>query len=86
MRIARDGLSVRDVERLGAQKTERPKAPRVAANKPPDVESVESRMRYRLGAPVAIIGGPSGSGRIEIRYSDDADLTRIVDVILEEGS
>jgi ParB family chromosome partitioning protein len=86
LRIARDGLSVRDVERLGAQKTGRPKAPRVAASKSPDVETVESRLRYRLGAPAAIIGGPTGSGRIEIRYSDGADLMRIVDVILEEGS
>jgi ParB family chromosome partitioning protein len=87
LRIARDGLSVRDVERLGAQKTARPaRAARVTARKLPDVETVESRLRYRLGAPVAIISGPSGSGRIEVRFSDGADLTRIVDVILEEGS
>ncbi len=85
LRIARDGLSVRDVERLGAQKNRRPRGPRVAPSKPPDVESVESRLRYRLGAPVAIIGAASGAGRIEVRYSDGADLTRIVDVMLEEG-
>jgi len=85
LRIARDGLSVRDVERLGAQKNRRPRGPRVAPSKPPDVESVESRLRYRLGAPVAIIGAASGAGRIEVRYSDGADLTRIVDVMLKEG-
>ena len=85
-RIARDGLSVRVVERLGTKKIAPAKGTRSAARKAPDVEAVESRMRYRLGAPVAIVSGPSGGGRIEIRFSDDADLTRIVDVILEEGT
>jgi ParB family transcriptional regulator, chromosome partitioning protein len=85
-RIARDGLSVRVVERLGTHKTiAPPRGTRSGARKAPDVEAVESRMRYRLGAPVAIVSGPSGGGRIEIRFSDPADLTRIVDVILEEG-
>jgi ParB family chromosome partitioning protein len=85
-RIARDGLSVRVVERLGTKKIAHPRDTRSATRKAPDVEAVESRMRYRLGAPVAIVSGPSGGGRIEIRFSDDADLTRIVDVILEEGT
>jgi ParB family chromosome partitioning protein len=85
-RIARDGLSVRVVERLGTKKIALPRDMRSATRKAPDVEAVESRMRYRLGAPVAIVSGPSGGGRIEIRFSDDADLTRIVDVILEEGT
>jgi ParB family chromosome partitioning protein len=84
VRIARDGLSVRDVERLGKRRV--PKAtPAAPARKLPDIEAVESRMRYRLGAPVAIVRGASGNGRIEIRFADDADLTRIVDVILPEG-
>lgn len=83
VRIARDGLSVRDVERLGKRRV--PKAaPAAPARKLPDIEAVESRMRYRLGAPVAIVRGASGNGRIEIRFADDADLTRIVDVILPE--
>jgi ParB family chromosome partitioning protein len=84
-RIARDGLTVRDVERLGRRPAARAK-PAAAPRRGPDVEAVESRLRYRLGAPVAIVSGQSGSGRIEIRFSDDADLTRIVDVLLPEGS
>jgi ParB family chromosome partitioning protein len=87
LRVERDGLSVRDVERLGRKSAEparRTSAPPRA--KKPDVEAVESRLRYHLGAPVAIVAGSSGTGRIEIRFSDDGDLTRIVDVILPEGS
>jgi ParB family chromosome partitioning protein len=83
VRIARDGLTVRDVERLGKRRAPKTKSTE-PARKLPDIEAVESRLRYRLGAPVAIVRGGSGNGRIEIRFADDADLTRIVDVILPE--
>lgn len=84
VRVARDGLTVRDVERLGKRRAPKTKAA-PAARKLPDIEAVESQLRYRLGAPVAIVRGAIGNGRIEIRFADDADLTRIVDVILPEG-
>jgi ParB family chromosome partitioning protein len=85
-RIERDGLTVRDVERLGRRRSE-PTKPSAAPAQPkrPDVESALGRLRYRLAAPVAIVGGSSGTGRIEVRFSDDADLTRIVEIILQEG-
>jgi ParB family chromosome partitioning protein len=86
-RIERDGLSVREVERLGRKRSEPAKRSNaLPPPKKPDVEAAESRLRYHLGAPVAIVAGPSGTGRIEIRFSDDADLLRIVDVIFPEGS
>ncbi len=85
-RIEREDLTVRDIERMGANKRDRTapatrgQAPRKAA----DIEAVESRLRYRLGAPVGIVSGAAGDGRIEIRFSSAADLTRIVDVLLPE--
>ncbi len=84
-RIERDGLTVRDVERLGARR----KAPAAAATasaprKSPDLEAVESRLRYRLGTHASIVQTASGSGRIEIRYSDQSELTRLVDLIIPE--
>ena len=80
-------MTVRDVERMGAKRRETPKAP--PARVPPvrksaDLEAVESRLRYRLGAPVGIVLGATGDGRIEVRFSGAADLARIVDVILPE--
>ncbi len=84
-RIERDQLTVRDVERMGARRAPR-KTERAPKTLEPDVVAVESRLRYRLAAPVAIVGAPSGGGRIEIRFSDPADLTRIIDVLLPEGS
>src|ERR1700676_2687299 len=50
-RIARDGLSVRVGERLGTKKIARPRDMRSTTRKAPDVEAVESRMRYRLPPP-----------------------------------
>src|SRR6202051_2771472 len=61
-RIARDGLSVRVVERLGTKKIARPRDMRSTTRKAPDVEAVESRMRYRLPAPGAPPRGPAGGG------------------------
>ena len=82
-RIERESLTVRDVERLGERPKKGPRAPR-PTRKTPDVDAVENRLRYHLGAPVAIV--PTGTGgRIEIRYADGSDLARLVDVLLPEG-
>ena len=86
--VERDDLSVRDIERMSAKRREREKAgPRpVQPRKSADLEAVESRLRYRLGAPVGIVVGTAGDGRIEIRFSGASDLARIVDVILPEDT
>ena len=87
-RIVRDGLTVRDVERLGERHrtASRPAgAPRPAREKTPDHLALEARLRYVLGAPVAIVeGADGGAGRIEIRYADAGDLGRIVETLLPE--
>ncbi len=85
-RILRDGLSVRDVERLAERR--KPRAPRTAPpgqRKSADLAAAEDRLRYRLGAPVQLVPLPAG-GRIEIRYADEADLARVVDLLLGEDS
>jgi len=85
-RIVREGLTVRDVERLGERRRPKPAAAAAPARtKSPDIEAVEGRLRYALGAPVTIVAGPSG-GRIEVRYANDADLNRILDAIAPEAS
>ncbi|MBD5654347.1 MAG: ParB/RepB/Spo0J family partition protein, partial [Candidatus Eremiobacteraeota bacterium] len=86
-RVEREGLTVRDVERLGERRKPRAVtgAPRSTTLKSPDLEAVEARLRYALGAPVAIVPGTLG-GRIEIRYSSEPDLSRIIDVLVPEQS
>jgi ParB family chromosome partitioning protein len=84
-RIVRDGLTVRDVERLGERRKPKPAPAAPSRTKSPDLEAVEARLRYALGAPVTIVSGPSG-GRIEVRFANDADLNRILDVVAPEAS
>jgi ParB family chromosome partitioning protein len=84
-RIAAEGLSVRDVERLAAATPTVRKAakPKRKPARSPDVERAEQSLRFRLGAHVAIEPGPRG-GQIAIRYTDDADLIRLVDLLVPE--
>jgi ParB family chromosome partitioning protein len=86
-RIERDGWTVRDIERHGAETggVRARRAPKADSKKLPDVVAAENRLRYAFGAPVAIV--PTGKGgRIEIRYADDGDLVRIVEALLPERS
>ena len=84
-RIVRDGLSVREVERLAAVQpsSARPSTPpRADAN----LAAIETRLRYRFGTAVRIAGGRGGGGRIEIRFANQADLTRLLDLLGEGAS
>jgi ParB family chromosome partitioning protein len=82
-RIVRDGLTVRDVERLGERRRSSAPTPPPRRSSP-DRDALEARLRYALGAPVAIVGSAKG-GRIEIRYADEGDLGRIVEALLPDA-
>jgi ParB family transcriptional regulator, chromosome partitioning protein len=82
-RAVREGLTVREIERLASPASVPRPTARPAPAHNPHVEGAEGRLRYRLGTKVAIVPAARG-GRIEIRYTDEADLMRIVDVILNE--
>jgi ParB family chromosome partitioning protein len=83
-RIERDGLTVRAVERMSEPRAEK-FVPRPSRKKSPDLEALESRLRYALGAPVVLTPGPKG-GSIAVRYADDTDLDRILNIIAPERS
>jgi ParB family chromosome partitioning protein len=83
-RAVREGLTVRELERLAGTPRQTRAAPRRDPARDAHVEAAEARLRYRLGARVAIVPAARG-GRIEIRYTDDADLMRIVDAMLGEA-
>ena len=86
-RIVRDGMTVRDVERFGdrRRKPGDVSKPRERRAPSPDRLALENRLRYAVGAQVSIVGG-RGAGRIEIRFADEAELSRIVEALLPEGS
>jgi len=77
-RVAREGLSVRQVERLAAPAAGRVRKPRKSA-KSPEVRDLERRLREALGTKVSVEPGPKGdTGRIVIEFYSQDDLDRIL--------
>jgi ParB family chromosome partitioning protein len=81
MIVAR-GLSVRAVEALAAKQKAPGSGPAPAKNGNADVDAVVEQLRYRFGTHVSIVGRGQG-GSIDIRYADQGDLMRIVDLLLD---
>lgn len=85
-RIEREGLTVRDVERLAERRKRAAGTPgRRNGRVSPDLQAVEARLRYALATAVALHPAKRG-GRIEIKYADDGELSRILDAIAPEPS
>jgi len=85
-RILADGLSVRAVEeaakRVGAR--QKPKKPKEAEKKDPNVRAAEEEMTESLHAKVQISGGHQ-KGRIEIYYTSAEELDRIYELLVRIG-
>ncbi len=78
-RIVKDGLSVRDTERLvrGLSEVKTERLGNVASYDP-NVRAVETKLRRQLGAAVKIVLHPkSGRGAIEISFHGLDDLDRL---------
>jgi hypothetical protein len=76
---------VRALERLaGAVTTPHAEkaAPKLRALSPEE-HDFESRLRERFGTHVSVVRGGRG-GRIEFRFGNDAELTRLGDLLLGE--
>jgi len=78
-KIMKQGLTVRDVERL----TKRSDVPRGTSRraKDPHIEEIEERLRSRLGTKVAV-DYRGGRGWLKIEFYSKDDLERILDEIL----
>lgn len=70
--VVAKGLSVRETEALAKRQNEGTRR-----NAPVRMSSLESKIMERLGTPVRIHHGRQG-GRIEIRYTDDGELERLL--------
>ena len=78
-RVVREGLSVRQVERLVSASGARPQRRRPAL-KSPLVRDIERRLREALGTKVTIEEGTKpGTGRILVEFYAAADLDRILE-------
>jgi len=79
MRIVSEGLSVRQIEAIGA--TKRPKRPRPAAGKDVFLQDLEDRLQERLGTRVRISLTGKQRGVIAIHFHSSEDLERVVRLI-----
>jgi ParB family chromosome partitioning protein len=87
-KIQDQGLSVRDVEKAvqpvdRIKKHERSKSTPHAASDPNTADAIR-KLEYLLGTPVKIKAISDTSGKIEIAFFSESDLTRIFDVLLIE--
>lgn len=81
-RAAAEGMSVRALEAL-AREPQAVKRPAATALDPETVAVID-RLRYRFATQVGLVRRERG-GTIEIRFSDDDELLRIVDVLLGDS-
>jgi len=83
-RIVKEGLSVRQVEKLcGQPKPKEPVKPK--REKDIHLREVEERLTAYLGTKVIINPGKAGSGEIVVRYFSAQDLERVVEKMKGSG-
>lgn len=82
-KIIQEGLSVRQAEKLAAQKNlpPKPEKPRPPEKKDPNIEALEEDLRRRFGTKVRIKSNKKNRGKIEIEFFNLDDLERILDYI-----
>jgi ParB family chromosome partitioning protein len=79
----KDGLSVRQVEKLAAQKKNtRPKPATKIGQLEPGLQDAEDKMRQIFGTQVRILRKGKG-GAIQLEFYSDNDLERIVELVLK---
>ncbi len=82
-RAAAAGLSVRELERAAAETSGRVRRPQVRRPDDPNLREAEHRLSLRLGAKVEILSRARG-GRIVISCSDQEELMRVYDRLMEK--
>jgi ParB family chromosome partitioning protein len=80
-RVVAEGLSVRAIEALAHEPATREKP---VPTPDPEANALVDRLRYRFATAVAVNRRERG-GTIEIRFADDDELMRIVDVLLGDA-
>lgn len=78
--VARNGLSVREAERLVKQ-LQAPKKPKVARKVDPNIRALESDLSEKLGARVQLQQAGRGKGKLVIPYNSLDELEGILEHI-----
>jgi len=76
-KVLKEGLSVRQTEKL-AKALKNPVTKPNLAPKPEALETLERQLKGFFNAPVAIQRNPYGKGKIQISFSSDEELEKII--------
>ena len=93
-RVQTEGLSVRDIERMVAEKLQsedermgisKPKAKKPSRTKSNQIASLEQRIRIALGTKVDIKQTGRGRGQLVIQFRGNDEFERLTALLLENG-
>ena len=85
-RVVREGLSVRQLERLiSSAAVPRKPSPR-PATRDPNVVAAEEELQRSLGTRVRIFQGKQGAGRIELHCASASELERVYQTVLRASA
>lgn len=83
-KIARTGMTVRQVERFAARSS-KPRPPRIASTIDPNTKAAIEELQREYGTRVFITPARAGRpGQLVFEYYDNSDLGRIYDLLMEE--
>ena len=85
-RVQREGLSVRDTERLAQRVGDGGRKTRRQATPDPHVEAVVEALRRELGTKVSMRRGARGRGTLTIHFGGDEELNGVLDRLLPEDA
>ncbi|NLW30358.1 MAG: ParB/RepB/Spo0J family partition protein [Fibrobacter sp.] len=85
-KIIDNNLSVRDIEKesqeISVKKNKNTNSSKKNEIEDPDILQVLDKLRYKFGTSVEIKNQSKDKGKLEISFYNQADLTRIVDLLL----
>lgn len=79
-KVIREGLSVRELERLTGKKVPAPKKEKTPRKYDAEFADCENRLSQQMGTKVKIVNGEK-KGKIEIEYYGNDDLNRILTIL-----
>ena len=79
-RVAREGMSARETERLVKQ-LKRPRKPKTTPKADPNVRALETDLSEKLGAKVSVQQSGKGKGKLVITYNSLDELEGIIEHI-----
>lgn len=85
-KVVRQGLTVRDVERIAQGGSGRKKSSAGSRERRramgPEIQHQEERLRYHYGTDVKIVPKNDSKGRVEIHYYTKEDLNRVLNILI----